>query len=228
MRSAQYSADPSPTPGALVIPIVAPAIEDYARAHTTPLHPAYDRLRARTLAEAQRPQMQVGLLEGRLLQLFAALVGARRAVEVGTFTGYSAMAIAEGMPEGGHLLTCDIDPVHTAMAREAWAEVPWGNRIELRLGPAADTLRQLPGPIDFAFIDGDKENYSLYWDLVVERLRPGGLVVVDNVLWSGRVLDPQSAEDRAIVAFGERARTDERVDSVLLTVRDGVMVGRRR
>ena len=210
-----------------MIPLISPALEDYARAHTTPLHPAYERLRIRTLAEAKRPQMQVGLLEGRLLHLLVSLTGVRQAVEVGTFTGYSAMCIAEAMQPGGRLTTCDIDPVHTAMAREAWAEVPWGDRIDLCLGPALDTIPTISGTLDFAFIDADKENYPRYWDLLVPRLRPGGLIVVDNVLWSGRVLAPKDDEDRAIVALADRARADDRIEGVLLTVRDGGFIGRR-
>lgn len=207
-------------------------IEAYAIAHTSALHPVYDALREVTYAECQWPGMQVGRLEGRLLKILAQLTGARRAVEVGTFTGYSALSIAEGMAEGGRLVTCDIDPDNTAIAQRFWDQAPWGDRIELRLGPALETLEgisdALGGPLDLVFIDADKVNYTNYWELLVPQVKSGGLLLVDNVLWSGRVLDPKEDSDKAIAAFNAHVAEDERVEHVLLTVRDGIMMARKR
>ena len=214
--------------------LVLDGLEDYARAHTSAPHPLYERLRAETFASVSMPQMQVGHLEGRLLKLLVQLTGARRVVEVGTYTGYSGLCIAEGLPDDGVLHTFDIDPVATGVARRYWAEAPWAQgKIHLHLGDARELLPQLPPealPIDFAFIDADKTGYATYWDLIVERLRPGGLVAVDNVLWSGHVLAPRDgdADDHAIVAFNRRAASDSRVETMMLTVRDGLLLARKK
>jgi caffeoyl-CoA O-methyltransferase len=210
------------------MPIVPEDIEAYAAAHTSSLHPLYARLRDETFAKAKWPTMQVGQLEGRLLKLLAELSGARLAVEIGTFTGYSALSIAEGMPAGSRLITCDVDETTNAIARRYFAEAPWGERIEPRLGPALETLPGIAGPIDLAFIDADKENYVAYWEQLVPKMRAGGLIVADNVLWGGSVLAPSDKSDFAIVAFNERVAADERVEQVMLTVRDGMTVARVR
>ena len=175
--------------------------------------------------------MQVGRLEGRLLKLLAQLAGARLAVELGTFTGYSGLSIAEALPDDGRLVTFDMDPVATGVAKRYWARAPWGHKIELRLGDAREELVRFvatSGPIDFAFIDADKTGYRHYWDTLVPRMRRGGLIVVDNVLWSGHVLAPRDGDDddHAIVAFNDHVAADDRVEAVLLTVRDGVFVAR--
>ncbi len=211
-----------------MLSLVSDALTDYAIAHTSAVAPIYERLREETWAEVELPQMQVGALEGRLLKLLARLTGARRAVEVGTFTGYSGLSIAEGMAEGGQLVTCDIDPVATAVAQRYFDEAPWGHRISLRLGPAADTISGLEGPLDLAFLDADKAGYIGYWEQLVPMLRPGGLIVADNVLWSGNVLDPKEPSDHAIVAFNQHVSRDPRVEHVLLTVRDGITVAMKR
>ena len=157
------------------------------------------------------------------------LLGVRRAVEVGTFTGYSSLAIARGLAPGGRLLCCDVSEEWTAVARQAWAEAGVGDRIELRIGPAIDTLRALPAdePIDFGFIDADKESNWDYFSEIVTRLRPGGIVVVDNTLWNGKVLDPRDATTRAVDAFNKRLVADDRVQVVMLPVGDGVTLARR-
>jgi len=208
--------------------LVPAEIEAYASEYTEALHPVYEALREVTFAQVPSPGMQVGHLEGRLLKLLAQLVGARRAVEIGTFTGYSALCIAEGMAEDGVLYTCDIDPETTALAQTYWDQAPWGHKIEPRLGPTLQTLEALEGPFDLAFIDADKQNYPAYWEAVVPMIRSGGLVVVDNVLWSGRVLDPQAETDHSIVRLNARAAADDRVEKVMLTVRDGILVARKR
>ena len=170
--------------------IVAEDLEAYAAAHTADLHPLYGELREVTHAQTELPQMQVGKLEGRLLYLLARLIGARRAVEIGTFTGYSALSIAEGLVEGGVLYACDIDAETMAIAQQFWDRAPWGDRIEGRLGPGLETLQQLEGPFDLAFIDADKVNYAAYWDALVPMMRPGGLIAVDNTFLSPMFQQP--------------------------------------
>lgn len=205
-----------------MLTLVPEAIERYAAEHAEALPEIYERLRAETYAELDCPQMQVGRIEGRLLKLLARLTGARRAVEIGTFTGYSALSIAEGMVEGGVLVTLDKDPVAAAVARRYFAEAPWGHRIRLVEGPALASLEAIEGPLDLAFLDADKVAYIDYWERLVPKMRPGGLLVADNVLWSGKVLDPKEASDRALVAFNRHVAADPRVDQVMLTVRDGM------
>lgn len=208
--------------------LVPPEIEQYAQAHTEPPGPLFEELRETTYARMASPHMQVGRLEGTFLRLLVKLARARRVVEVGTFTGYSALMMAEGLPEDGELVTCDIDPKAAEVARAFFARSPHGKKIQLRLGPALETLATLAGPIDLAFIDADKGNYSAYYDALVPLLRPGGLLVADNTLWSGRVLDPQQPNDHAIVAFNAKVAADPRVEKVLLTVRDGMMLALKR
>jgi len=208
--------------------LVDDALEQYALDHTSAAHPIYAALREETFAQMEMARMQVGHLEGSLLTLLARLTNARRAVEVGTFTGYSALAIAEGLADDGQLITCDRDPVATEVAKRYFAQAPWGQRIELRMGAALETLATLEGPFDLAFLDAAKEEYIDYWELLLPKLRPGGLIIADNVLWSGRVLSPESRSDKAIVRFNEHVRNDARVEAVMLTVRDGVTLARRR
>ena len=157
--------------------------------------------------------------------------GARRVLELGTFSGYSALSMASGLPDDGHLITCDIDPVATAVAQRYFAESPWGPKIELRLGPALDTLTSLcaEGAVfDLAFLDADKESYVAYWNAVLPMVRPGGIVLADNTLWSGAVLHPEQPSDHGIVAFNRTVAADRRVEHVLLSVRDGVMLCRKK
>lgn len=220
--------------------LVLEGLEDFCRAHTARLDPLYERLREETFASVASPQMQVGQLEGRLLKLLTQLTGAKVAVEVGTFTGYSALSIAEGLPADGQLHTFDLDPVATTIARRYWAEAPWArDKVTLHLGDAkAELAAFLAGPgeagaprapqIDLAFIDADKGGYIAYWELIVPALRPGGLIIADNVLWSGRVLQPAAPDDHHIVAFDRHVSVDTRVEAVMLTVRDGIFLARKR
>jgi caffeoyl-CoA O-methyltransferase len=158
------------------------------------------------------------------------LTGARRAVEVGTFTGYSSICIARGLPDDGHLLCCDVSEEWTAIARRYWERAGLTDRIELRIAPALETLKGLPTgrDLDFAFIDADKTGYASYFEEIVPRVRPGGLIVLDNMLRDGRVLEPQNDDDRAIDALNDALLADERVEVVLLPVRDGVSLARVR
>ena len=173
------------------------------------------------------PQMQVGRLEGTFLKMLVALTRARCVLEIGMFTGYSALMMAAGLPEDGRLVTCDIDPESEAMARSFFARSPHGHKIEIRMGPALDTLAVLPGPFDLVFIDADKTSYPAYYEAAVERVPSGGLIVIDNTLWSGAVLEPQDDDTRAIVEVARRVQADSRVENALLTVRDGMLLARR-
>lgn len=199
-------------------------VEQYAFDHTQPEPDLLLRLSEETQARMQSPQMLTGRLEGRLLKLFAQMCNARRVLEVGTFTGYSALSMAEGLPDDGRVITCEIEPHHADFARRYFQSSPHGRKIEIRMGPALETLKGLTGLFDLAFIDADKENYPAYYERVVELIRPGGLILVDNTLWSGLVLKPHDRESVAIDTLNKRIAKDARVENVLLTVRDGLQV----
>jgi caffeoyl-CoA O-methyltransferase len=208
-------------------------VSDYLLAHST----AQDDVLAR-LAEETRTTfpdfagMQITSDEGALLTMLVRLTGARNAVEVGTFTGYSSICIARGLADGGRLLACDVSGEWTEVAQRYWAEAGVEDRIELQLAPAAETLAALPAEpsIDFAFVDADKETYPTYYEELVSRLLPGGLVLLDNVLLGGRVFDDGEQGERVLAmrSVNDRVAADERVDVVMLPVRDGVTVARRR
>lgn len=204
------------------------AVEQFAHDHTKPESALYLRLRDETYATMNSPQMQVGRIEGRFLKMLVRLTGARRILEIGMFTGYSALMMAEGLPDDGRLITCDVNPEAEAIAQRYFNESPDAHKIEIRMGPALDTIKSLSEPIDMVFIDADKTNYSNYYEAVMPLVKPGGLIVADNVLWSGRVLDPKSEDDHAIVAFDELVQSDPRVENVCLTVRDGMMLAWKR
>jgi len=209
--------------------VVDPTVEAYAEAHTTAA-PAYlAAVAEQTRAALAFPQMMVGTLEGRFLEMLVFALGPSWVLEIGTFSGYSAIAMAGGLPPGGRITTCELDPTHAAAARSNIAASPHADRIEVIEGPAIETVRRLPGPFDLVFIDADKPGYLAYYDAVLAKLAPGGLIVADNTLWSGNVVDPddRSEETRAIRAFNDAVRADERVVCVQLTVRDGVTLIRR-
>lgn len=210
-------------------PLLADDIERYVHDHTRARPPLLDELRDVTYATMSSPNMQVGRVEGGLLKMLVAITGARRVLEIGTFTGYSALCMAEALPEGGELITCDIDPEATRVARSFFDRSPHGKKITIRLGDALEAIRELPAglPFDLAFLDADKERYGDYYEEVIPRLRVGGLLVADNTLWSGAVVAPKTEADRAIVAFNRRVTADPRVENVLLSVRDGMMLARK-
>ena len=197
-------------------------IEQYAFDHTSEEGELLRRLEKETYEKLEIPQMTTGRIEARLLKLLARLVGAQRILEIGTFAGYSALSMAEALPEDGTLVTCDEDPVAIAFAKKYFSESRHGKKIKQMEGPALESIKKLTGSFDMAFIDADKINYSNYYEAILPMIRPGGLIAVDNVLWSGRVLNPQDESDRAIHQFNERVVKDQRVESVLLTVRDGL------
>jgi caffeoyl-CoA O-methyltransferase len=204
--------------------IVEPSVEEYAEAHSTPEEGLFARLAAETREKTTAPQMMVGLLEGRFLGVLVRSLRARRVLELGTFTGYSSISMALALPSGGRVITCDVNEETTAIARRYAEEAGVADRIDYRLGPALDTIASLDGSFELVFIDADKENYVNYYDATLPLLADGGLMVVDNTLWSGRVADPDEKDDntRAIRALNERVRDDSRVDNVLLSVRDGM------
>lgn len=208
--------------------IVPEDIEAYAEHHTTDPADLFHDLKRVTQENMEHHRMQVGKVEGGFLRLLARMLNAKSVVEIGTFTGYSALCMAEGMAADGKLITCDVDPEATAIAQTHWNQSPHGSKIELRLGPALETIEGLTGPIDMVFIDADKENYIHYWEAVLPKVRQGGLIVADNVLWSGRVLKPEKRSDHAVDAFNKHVVADPRVEAVMLTVRDGVTLAWKR
>lgn len=204
-------------------------IAEYAEAHTTPLPPLLEELVATTEHEmGAAASMLSGRVVGQLLQTLVAVTGATRVLEIGMFTGFSALMMAEALPGHGRIVTCDVNPGTIAIARAHYARSPHGHKIEVREGPALETMKTLSGPFGVVFIDADKANYTHYYEAALPLLAPTGVIVVDNVLWDGRVLDPQDGDGRAIAAFNDHVAADPRVRHVLLTVRDGVMLIRRR
>jgi caffeoyl-CoA O-methyltransferase len=212
-----------------MIPIVPPEIERYAELHTTPLPEHLRALAAETEKSMQYAQMMVGQLEGRFLEMLVFMTGARRVLEIGMFTGYSALSMASALPPDGHIVTCDIDPKAEEIARRHIEASPYADRIEIRMGPALRTISELEGPLDLVFIDADKTNYRNYYEATLPLLADDGIVAVDNVLWSGAVLDEAdtSADTQAIREFNDYVVGDPRVVCVTLTVRDGVTLIRK-
>jgi caffeoyl-CoA O-methyltransferase len=204
--------------------IVDPRVEAYAEEHTSPDGELFDRLAAETREKTTAPQMMVGRLEGRFLGVLVATLRARRVLELGTFTGYSSISMALALPADGRVISCDVNEETTAIARRYAQEAGVSDLIEYRLGPGLETIAQLDGPFDLVFIDADKPNYINYYEATLPLLAEGGLIVVDNTLWSGRVVDEEDGEDttQAIRALNDHVSQDARVENVLLTVRDGM------
>ena len=214
--------------------LLSDALAAYVNGHAPAPDDVVQDLIAETAAMGSVSGMQIAPDQGAFLTLLVQLVGVTNAVEVGTFTGFSAISIARGLQPGGHLLCCDVSEEFTSVARKYWQRAGLDDRIELRIAPAVETLAALPedAAVDFAFIDADKPSYGAYFDELVPRLRPGGLIVVDNVLWSGSVVEPAKDDDdenvRALRAFNEKVTADDRVDSLLLPVADGLTLARKR
>jgi caffeoyl-CoA O-methyltransferase len=209
--------------------VVPGEIESYAEAHTSPHEELLQRLADETRATLERPQMLTGTIEGRFLEFLVYATGARHILEIGTYSGYSAISMAAGLPEGGRIQTCEIDETHAEVARRYIAEAGLTDRIAVHVGPALGTIGRLEGSFDFVFIDADKENYVNYYEAVLPRLSERGLIAADNTLWSGRVVDDSddSEATRAIRGFNEHVRADPRVVSVMLSIRDGVTLIRQ-
>jgi caffeoyl-CoA O-methyltransferase len=210
---------------------VSQAVEDYATAHTTPPAAHLRALAEETRSTLSSPGMLTGEVEGGFLGLLVFALRPRLVLEIGTYSGYSALSMAVALPEGARIITCELKDEHADVAERHIAAAGLADRIEVRRGPALDTIASLDGPFDFVFIDADKPGYLDYYEAVLPKLSDGGLVVVDNVLWSGRVADPPSDDDdgntRALRAFNDHVAADERAVSVMLTVRDGITLVRR-
>lgn len=206
--------------------IVPEKIEHYCRDNTTQESQLMRELAAETYAKTPLPEMMVGPIVGTFLGILVRAIGAKRVLELGTFTGYSALAMAEGLLEDGKLITCEIDPEFAGIAKKYWKRSPHGKKIEQKLGNALETVKTIRGFFDLVFIDADKENYINYWELCVPKTRPGGLIVVDNVLWGGGAIEPQDETDRAIAGFNRHVSKDKRVEVVMLPVRDGLTLAR--
>ena len=207
-------------------PMVLPEVEAYAEAHSQAESDICRRLREETNRKMEVPQMVVGPLEGAFLKVMAMSVGAKRILEIGTFTGYSALCFAESIPDDGEVVTCDIDPESTALAKRYWAESPYGSKIQLRLAPALETLSNMDGRFDLIFIDADKANYVNYYQRALELIAPTGVILIDNVLWSGDVLKmpPNDSNTEAIQELNRLVHAEPQVSAVLLTIRDGVFL----
>jgi predicted O-methyltransferase YrrM len=209
--------------------IVDPALEAYAEEHTSAAPGYLDDLADDLRATLEYPGMMVGLLEGRYLEMLTFALGARTVLEIGTFGGYSALAMAPGLAPGGRIITCEISDVHAEFARRHIAASPYADKIEVVVGPAIETIATLEGPFDLVFIDADKATYPDYFEAVLPKLSPRGLMAADNTLWSGRVLDvADTSEDTvALRRFNDALAADPRVVVVQTTIRDGVTLIRR-
>ena len=212
-----------------MLTLVPEEIERYVAEHSQPLPSLMEELIAETNeVMGERAVMLSGQIEGALLQTLIVSLGATRVLEVGMFTGFSALMMAAALPEEGELITCEINDQAISVAERYFARSPYGAKIEIKRGPAIDTLRKLSPPFDLVFIDADKTNYTAYYETALDLLAPNSVIVVDNVLWSGDVLEPKDDNARAIVSFNQHVQDDDRVTNVILTVRDGISLIRRR
>lgn len=205
-----------------------PGIEEYAQSKTQPVETLLDELTKETHEKMALPQMLTGPIEGTFLRLMTKISNAKHALEIGMFTGYSALNIASGLPHDGTLTTLEIDPDCIAMAKRYFDKSEHGKKIRVMEGPGLESLKKLDGPFDIVFIDADKTNYKNYYEAVMPKLKSGGIILVDNVLWSGAVLDPKTEDDHAIADFNNHVAADSRVERVLLTIRDGVFFIRKK
>ena len=211
-----------------MLTLTKPGIEEYALEKTSDHNQLLAELMQDTRENMHLPQMLTGPVEGRLLNLIVKISNTRRILEIGTFTGYSALSMVEALPDDGELITLDLDPKCIEMAKSYFARSPHGQKIKLIEGPALDSIKKLEGQFDLCFIDADKTNYLNYYEAVMPMLKSGGIFLVDNVLWNGAVLDPVERSDKAIDQFNQHVAKDDRVEKVLLTVRDGVYFIRKK
>jgi caffeoyl-CoA O-methyltransferase len=208
-------------------PLFTETLDAYVDAHATPLEPLLQENYEATYASLSTPQMIAGPVLGQLLRFLVAMLAPRLVLEIGTFSGYSALAMAGGLPPEGRIVTCELSPERAEFAQGYFDRSPWGDRIDLRVGPALDTVTALDGLFDFVFIDADKEGYRGYYDAVVPKLSPRGVIAVDNTLRGGDVAEPVDDGDRGMAAFNAHVQADERTENVTLSVRDGVTLIRR-
>ena len=208
--------------------IVDDAVDQYAEEHTTPSGDLFDRLAAETREKTTVPQMMVGRVEGKFLEFLVRATSAQLVLELGTFTGYSSISMARGLTGTGKVVSMDVNPDTTAIARRYAEEAGVADRIDYRLGEALDALPSLEGAFDLIFIDADKSNYVNYYEALLPKLAANGLLIADNTLWSGRVVDEDADETTGVIQqFNDRVRDDPRVEQVMLTVRDGMLVVRK-
>ena len=207
-----------------MLTFVPEEIEDYSIQHTTKLPDHLNDLIALTKATRDDAMMLSGPIEGTLLQLLVICTKAKRILEIGTFTGFSAQMMAAALPENGQIITCDIDQETASIANEFFQKSEHAKKIKQKLGPALETMSELQGVFDMIFIDADKENYRAYYERSLELLSDTGLIVIDNVLWVGRVLNPKDETDIAIASLNDHINTDSRIRHVMLPIRDGVML----
>jgi caffeoyl-CoA O-methyltransferase len=209
--------------------LISPEIESYAQAHSMPESFICRALREETQRTMACAQMLVGPLEGAFLKMMAQLVDAKRVLEIGMFTGYSALCFAEVLPADGQVITCEIDEDSAAVARRYFSQAPCGKKIEIRMGPALETMRAISGSFDVIFIDADKKNYLHYFHRALDLLSHKGVILIDNVLWDGEVLKQPPPDDQTAVIqeLNRVVSSDPRVSAVLVTIRDGVFVVRK-
>jgi len=211
-----------------MIEIVKRELQTYAEQHSEREPELLSEIVRETHLKTLAPEMLTGQIEGRFLKLLVSLSCSKKVLEIGTFTGYSALCIAEGLPDDGELITLEASAVNAKMAAKNFANSRHGKKIKLIIGPAAKTLDQISGPLDFVFIDADKQNYPLYYDRTIELLKPGGILLVDNALWSGEVLSPDNESSKAIDLLNKQILADSRVENVMLTIRDGINLVRKK
>lgn len=208
--------------------ILSADIDRYVEEHTTPPDALLQALDRETHLHFHMPQMLSGHVQGKFLEMIAHMVRPKHILEIGTFTGYSAICLARGLQPGGRLITIDIDPEIAATVRDFVSKSELADRIDFRLGSALDIIPKLYETFDMVFIDADKINYSAYFDLVIPKVRMGGFILADNVLWSGKVLDEErDKETQALADYSDKLQNDPRVENVLLSVRDGIMLARK-
>jgi caffeoyl-CoA O-methyltransferase len=209
--------------------IVPADIEAYAEAHTTPPTAQLEALATETRETLDAPQMMVGALEGRVLEMLVFASGAKSILEIGTFSGYSSISMAAGLAEGGRIVTCELSERHAEVARRYIDAAGYSDRIEVKVGPAIKSVATLDGPFDFVFIDADKGSYVDYYEAVLPKLSERGVIAADNTLWGGRVIETEDreADTEAIRRFNDHVAADDRVVNVMLTVRDGITLIRR-
>ena len=209
---------------AVGVKVLPEGVEEYCERHTTALPELHEHLLKETEEKTTTANFLVGEIEGAFLKMLVRLTQAKKILEVGMFTGYSVLSFAEALPPDGSIVTCELDPRAIEIAQSFFARSPHRDKIEIRQGRAADTLKTLQGPFDLCFIDADKPSYDYYYDRCLELVRPGGLIVLDNMLRYGRVLNPTEEDARIVNVLNDRIQSDPRVENVLLPFRDGIML----
>ena len=206
-----------------------PKLDEYAGKNTTAESQLLQKVNRETHLEVLQPRMLSGHLQGRFLSMISKLSRPKRILEVGTYTGYSALCMAEGLTDDGKIITIDINEELAPKIQGYFDESPWKSQIELKIGDATKIIPELNEKFDLVFIDADKENYAVYFDQVIGKMNPGGLIMADNVLWSGKVIQevkPNDSSTKALIAYNEKINTDDRVENILVPIRDGIMMAR--